>query len=1785
MHRHATLNRVYRLVWSQVHRTWVVVAETARGRGKRASRKLLLATAASALATANLAQAGPTGGQVTAGNGAIARSGNTTTIHQASQNLALAWQSFNTSAAETVNFVQPSNSAIAVNRIVDSNGTQFMGRLNANGQVVLINPNGVLFGAGSQINVGGLVASTLDIDDGSASSASRRFSGNGSGSIVNQGSIAAAEGGYVAFVGNVVKNAGSITAPLGSVALGAGSDVTLSFAGNRLVNLQVNRSTLDNLAENGGLVHADGGAVLLSAGARDALLATVVNNTGVIEARSVRHVGGAIVLEGGQGSQVSNAGLLDASGRDPGQPGGVVKVLGQQVALTAASRIDVAGQAGGGAAYVGGNFLGAGPERNAQNTVVAAGSRIDADALGSGDGGKVALWSDGVTRFDGAISARGGAGGGNGGQVETSGATLKISGKARVDTGAAQGKGKGGNWLLDPDDITIGPIAVFGNAAGIDVDSAVLTDALNNGDVTVKTTRSGLGNGDIIVLDTIGTTVREYDAQNTAYFSTWDRNNHTLTLSAFRNIRFAYTPEFYSVGAGTTVASGGGIDLANNADGGVVELRADNSGTGIGSVVRDDPDWNTFALSGASRVNVFYNPGAYAAPTDYGAYLLPGFGDASQLSAYMAVNVAASINNKTYDATTGATLASVALRSNAPSGLAVSLDNASAAFVDKNAGSGKDVVLDGIVFTDSGDTTTTLNGYNYYINGLANQSATIAKLGVALTGVAAGNKVYDGTTAVTMTGNASVTGLGIDNLAVAGSGAGSAFTNKNAGIGKGVTVTGYTLVGLDADNYQLLLPTNLSADIARANLLVSGVGAAAKTYDGTTLATLTGSANVTAFGSDLVTVGGAGSASFADKNAGLNKAVSVSGYTLGGLDAGNYNLIQPIGLTATINRAVLQVTGVGANSKVYDGSTLATLSGSAAVAPIGLDSVAVAGSGSASFLDRNAGIGKAVTVTGYSLTGLDAANYTLLQPGGVSADISRADLALTGIRAVNKTYDGTTAATLSGAAMVTPLGADVVAVSGSGSGAFASKDAGLGRAVTVTGYTLSGLDAGNYNLVASNLTADIARANLAISGVVANNKTYDGTLAATLGGNATVAAFGADDVTVGNTGSASFVDKNAGTGKAVVASGFILTGADADNYQVVQPTGLAADIARAGLALNGLAVQDKVYDATTAATLAGSASVTGIGLDQVSVSGTGNAVFADKNAGADKAVTVSGFALGGADAGNYTILPTGGLSATISRASLLVSGLSANSKTYDGTTIATLNGIASVTPLAEDRVVLGGVGSGVFADKNAGTGKAVTLSGYSLTGLDAGNYTLVAPGSLTADIGKALLAVSGVVANNKVYDGTTGATLGGNATVTGLDGDDVAVSTTGSASFVDKNAGSGKAVVAGGFTLLGIDAGNYRILQPSELSADIARAGVALSGLSVADKVYDATMAATLRGAAGVRGFGEDQLSVSGEGVASFADKNAGTGKAVLLSGYSLIGADAGNYTLLPTGGLSASITRAALVLTGLRANSRVYDGSVEATLSGTAAVAALGEDSVSVSGLGRALFADKNAGVGKAVTVSGYALSGPDAGNYTLLAPAGLRADITRASLAVSGIAARDKAFDGGTGAIIDLDDVVFAGRIDGDDITLDSSGNFADATVGDGKLVNLSNRYGGADIGNYTIASDQASTLANIVPAAPSGQLRDIVAQVQSLVLPALAGARPDALTLSPTLQVSGGTPLQNYNEGSSNDSANDSADGRATQAISINTTVGAGRGAPRLVIRNGGLQLPPLASTTTE
>lgn len=460
------------------------------------------------LAQALPASALPTNGQVVSGTGSISQTGSNMQVTQGSQRLVTHWDTFNIGSAARVEFVQPSASSVALNRVLSGDPSRIYGQLSANGQVFLVNPAGVLFGASARVNVGGLVASTLDISNDDFQNGRRRFTGNSKASVVNEGQIEAARGGAVALLGAQVRNTGRITAPMGSIALAAAPAVTLDLHGDGLLSVQLEGATAEALVANAGALRADGGLVVLAARGLDPM-ATVVNNTGTVHATTLSNRNGVIRLEGGDAGIVRSSGLLDASGRGAGETGGAVTVLGDKVGLFDSARIDVSGDQGGGTILVGGNWQGSGSEQRASASYVAADARLEADAIGTGDGGKVVVWSDGATRFAGTISARGAGAQGRGGMAEVSGKSfLDFTGFA--DLGAASGLV--GSLLLDPTNITIstgGNTAVLageeftGSGASAVLNVTTLQNQLANSNVTVSTASAGGSVGDITVANSV----------------------------------------------------------------------------------------------------------------------------------------------------------------------------------------------------------------------------------------------------------------------------------------------------------------------------------------------------------------------------------------------------------------------------------------------------------------------------------------------------------------------------------------------------------------------------------------------------------------------------------------------------------------------------------------------------------------------------------------------------------------------------------------------------------------------------------------------------------------------------------------------------------------------------------------------------------------------------------------------------------------------------------------------------------------------------------------------------------------------------------------------------------------------------------------------------------------------------------------------------------------------------------------------------------------------------------
>ena len=342
------MNKSYALVWNQALGCWNVASELTRRRSKAGRGKVVIAAGISLLGLLGQAPAFalPTGSTVVSGSGTIQSNGQQMTIDQRSDKLVTNWNEFSVGAAESVTFRQPGSNSIALNRVIGNNGSDIQGRIDANGKVFLVNPNGVVFGKTAQVNVGGLVASTQNISDKDFVDGNYRFAGRSTAAVSNAGTLTAAEGGSVALLGARVSNNGVIQAQMGSVALGAGNDFSINFDGNGLLNLQVNSAAVDALAQNGGLLKADGGQVLMTARGADSLLKTVVNNEGTIEARTLQSKSGRITLDGGDAGIVRVPGRLDASALGGQGNGGVVESHGARVEVQLATQVDTRADGG-----------------------------------------------------------------------------------------------------------------------------------------------------------------------------------------------------------------------------------------------------------------------------------------------------------------------------------------------------------------------------------------------------------------------------------------------------------------------------------------------------------------------------------------------------------------------------------------------------------------------------------------------------------------------------------------------------------------------------------------------------------------------------------------------------------------------------------------------------------------------------------------------------------------------------------------------------------------------------------------------------------------------------------------------------------------------------------------------------------------------------------------------------------------------------------------------------------------------------------------------------------------------------------------------------------------------------------------------------------------------------------------------------------------------------------------------------------------------------------------------
>lgn len=385
--------------------------------------------------------ANPAGGHVVAGHAAIAGAGRTLTVKQTSNRAIVDWHSFSIGKGETARFNLPSSSAAILNRVTGPQLSSLLGNLYSNGQVYLLNPNGVLVGPNGRVNTAGFIASNLNISNQKfMQGGAQTLKGDSTAGITVLGTVKA-NGGDVLLVAAQVNNQGRIVAPDGRAVLAAGSEVFYvpGEDGNIIIAAPTPAPVNGAAVNNEGLIQA--ASVQLAAAGSAYTLA--VNNGGQIQARAVKSVGGHIVLDGGVGD-VTESGAIGAA---TGSGGGSVTLTGGRVGLTDNAVVDVSGASGGGNVTVAATDA----------ITVTKNATIKASATVKGDGGGISVKAGKVTQFAGSATVAGGPQGGDGGKAEISGASLNFTGA--VDRAAPLGKA--GTLLFDPTDITI----VSGDAA------------------------------------------------------------------------------------------------------------------------------------------------------------------------------------------------------------------------------------------------------------------------------------------------------------------------------------------------------------------------------------------------------------------------------------------------------------------------------------------------------------------------------------------------------------------------------------------------------------------------------------------------------------------------------------------------------------------------------------------------------------------------------------------------------------------------------------------------------------------------------------------------------------------------------------------------------------------------------------------------------------------------------------------------------------------------------------------------------------------------------------------------------------------------------------------------------------------------------------------------------------------------------------------------------------------------------------------------------------------------
>ncbi|WP_457447784.1 two-partner secretion domain-containing protein [Roseateles sp. P5_E4] len=1407
------------------------------------------------------AHALPQGAQVVQGQVAI-RPG---LIQQGSDKAIVNWQSFSIAAGEGLRIQQPSVNSVLLNRVVGGDPSLILGQMQANGRVFLINPRGIVFGRGSQVDVGGLVASTLDLSDTAFIAGNYRFSaGAGASALQADGSISA-PGGTVALVAPQLSVGGSIAAR--RVGLGAASTVQVDVEGDGLVlfNLR-NDDNRDVALKFNGRVQADGSAEL-RAQARGGAAGQVLNMDGIVQARGLSQQGGHIVIDGGTAGITTVNGGLDASG----ERGGSITVLGQKLALLDGARLDASGRLGGGSLQVGGGFEGRGTEHNAEQTWIGAGAELRANATERGDGGRIAVWADGRTDMLGSIWARGGRLGGNGGMVETSG-RQQLNLLGRVDAGAPLGRS--GQWLLDPNDVVIKAnsgtntnVGAAPNFASTDdaavVDVGALNNALSGGtSVTVQTLALGTNgqHGDIDVQAAIVPT-----------------GAATLNLIALRNISFSAGSIGAGAGAlnvvlqaggditGSTINTGGGSLAATSSGAGTVALGSVTSAGLTLSSVGGDVVLPTGTVTG----NVGVTTSGSGAITQAGALAVTGTTGVTTGSGNITLTAASNnLQGAVSLTTTGITQVSNG------SGHALTLGTlnthaltASATAANLNLGSG--TVTGNLSATTTGTGTITQGGALTVTGttGLSNGSGNIT--------LASGNDLR-GLVSVTTTGNAQL---------VNGSGKDLSLGALSAG---GLTVS----------------TSNANLDLGSGS--VGGNLSAATTGTGT----LTQSGALTVTGTSALS-NGSGNITLTSAND-LQGAVSITSTGTTQLGNGNGKALT----LGTLSTHALTVSTSGANLDLGGGTVTgnlsATTTGSGTLTQTGALTVTGTsdlsnGSGNITLASAN-NLQGAVDVTTTGTTQIANGSGNALTLGTLSTRTLTVSTSGAALALGSGTVTGALSATTTGTGTLTQGGALTVTGAtalGNGSGNITLTTAGNdfqgAVSITSTGATqLSNANGNTLTLGTLNTGALTVSANHA--DLVLGSGTVGGNLSATTTNNGTLTQSGALTVT----GTSSLSN---GSGDITLTSANDLQGAvsvtTTGTTQISNGNGKA-------LTLGTLSVRDLTVNTSGANLGLGSGTISG----NLGATTTGTGAIAQSGV-----LTVTGTSGLSSGSGGITLAAANDLQGAVSLTS------TGSSQVVNGSgkalTLGTLNTGALTVSTSNADIDLGsGTVAGTLSATTTGSGTitqsgALVVTGSSSLANGSGNITLTSGNNLQGAVsvtttgttqlsnasGNALTL--GPLSTRALTVSTSNANLGlGSGTVTG----NLSATTTGTGAITQ-----GGVLTVTGTTALSNGSGNITLTSANNLQGAV---GITSTGTTqIANGNGNALVLGTLNTHALTVSTSNANLSLgSGAVTGNLSATTTGAGAitqggALTISGTTALSNGSGNITLTSANNLQGAVS------------------------------------------------------------------------------------------------------------------------------------------------------------------------------------------------------------------------------------------------------------------------------------